>query len=81
MTRPVIFEHEQGRHTWRVEATEWNGEQRLNVWPWYQPKDGGELRPCSPTYPTGGGFNVPLERVRELIAVLATIANDNPPIK
>ena len=48
MNEGVLFEQEQGRHVWRLEATEWNGEQRLQVWPWFRPKEGGNLRPCSP---------------------------------
>lgn len=68
----MLFEQEHGRLVWRLEATEWNGEPRLQVWPWYKPKGGGDLRPCSPRY--GGGFAIPLERLPELIAALSAIA-------
>lgn len=67
----VIFEQEHGRHVWRLEATVWNGEARLQVWPWYQPKDGGDLRPCAARF--GGGFAIPLERLDELKAALEAI--------
>lgn len=67
----TIFEQETGRHVWRLDVTEWNGQPRLQVWPWYRPADGGELRPCSARY--GGGFPIPIDRVPELQAALATI--------
>lgn len=68
----TLFEQEHGRLTWRLERTEWNGQERVQVWPWYQPKGGGELRPCAARF--GGGFAIPLDRVPELIAALATVA-------
>ena len=74
MTAPV-FEQEHGRHVWRLEPVEWNGSQRLQVWPHYADKQSGELRHCSPRYPTGGGFAIPLERLPELIAELSAIAS------
>lgn len=70
----TLFEQEHGRFLWRLEATQWNGQRRLQVWPWYQPKDGGDPRPCSSRY--GGGFAIPLDRVSELIAALSSIAPD-----
>jgi hypothetical protein len=83
MTEATLFEQEYGRHVWRLEATEWNGERRLQVWPWFRPKEGGDLRPCSPRLPTGGGFAVPLERLPALIAALSAAAPDDPfnPVK
>lgn len=68
---PALFEQEHGRFVWRLEAAEWNGQPRLQVWPWYHPKDGSELRPCAARY--GGGFAIPLDRLPELIAALATV--------
>lgn len=70
----TLFEQEHGRFLWRLEATQWNGQRRLQVWPWYQPKDGGDPRPCSPRY--GGGFAIPLDRVPELIAALSSMVPD-----
>jgi len=70
----TLFEQEHGRFLWRLEATQWNGQRRLQVWPWYQPKDGGDLRPCSSRY--GGGFAIPLDRVPDLIAALSSLAPD-----
>lgn len=69
----TVFEQVHGRHVWRLESTAWNGEARLQVWPWYR-EAGGELRPCAQRY--GGGFAIPLDRVPELIAALqSTLAN------
>lgn len=71
----TLFEQEHGRHVWRLEATEWNGAPRLQVWPWFRDRDSGDLRPCAQRY--GGGFAIPLDRVPELIEALqAALAND-----
>ena len=78
MNEGVLFEQEQGRHFWRLEATEWNGGQRLQVWPWFRPKEGGNLRPCSPRLPTGGGFAIPFERLPDLIAALSAVTPGEP---
>jgi hypothetical protein len=69
---PALFEQEHGRLVWRIDATEWNGQPRVQVWPWFPPKEGGGLRPCAARF--GGGFAIPLERLPELIAALTTIA-------
>jgi hypothetical protein len=68
----TLFEQEYGRLVWRVQTTEWNGARRLQLWPWYRPRDGGDLRPCAPRY--GGGCVIALDRVPELIAALSSIA-------
>lgn len=68
----MLFEQEHGRLLWRLDDTEWKGQRRIQVWPWYSPKDGGDPRPCAPRY--GGGFAIPLERVPELIAALSSVA-------
>ena len=68
----TLFEQAHADKVWRIEATEWNGQRRVQIWPWYQPKDGGELRPCAARY--GGGFAIPLERLPELIAALSSAA-------
>lgn len=70
----TLFEQEHGRLLWRLEDTQWNGQRRLQVWPWYHPTDGSDPRPCSARF--GGGFAVPLDRVPELIAALSSIAPD-----
>jgi hypothetical protein len=67
-----LFEQQHGRHVWRLETVEWNGSQRLQVWPWYSDKQSGELRPCAARF--GGGFAIPVERVPELITALSSIA-------
>jgi hypothetical protein len=72
----MLFEQERGRLIWRFQESEWNGQRRVQVWPWYRPKDGGDLRPCAERY-GGGGFAVPLDRVPELIAALSAIAPDD----
>lgn len=64
----ILFEQEHQRLVWRIESTSWNGEARLQVWPWFKPKDSDELRPCSSRYQRG--FAIPLERLDELIAAL-----------
>jgi hypothetical protein len=73
----LIFEQEHGRHIWRLEATVWNGEARLQVWPWFRPKDGADLRPCAARY--GGGFAIPLERLGELMTALRAIEQHGGP--
>jgi|GEM_PF-1373304 len=67
----ILFEQEHGRYVWRLQLVEWNGEARLQLWPWYHPKEGGDLRPCSQRY--GGGFAIPLERLGELLGALRAI--------
>jgi len=69
----TLFEQEQGRYVWRLEDTTWNGQPRLQVWPWY--RSGGELRPCSAKY-GGGGFSIPHERLPELMAALASVRRE-----
>jgi hypothetical protein len=73
----LIFEQEHGQHVWRLEATEWNGEARLQVWPWFRSKDGGDLRPCAARY--GGGFAIPLKRLGELMTALQAIEQHGGP--
>ena len=72
----TLFEQEHGRHIWRLEATEWNGAERLQVWPWYRDRESGDLRPCAQRY--GGGFAIPLDRVPELIEAFQTALADDP---
>ncbi len=67
----ILFEQEHGRQVWRLQAVEWNGEARLQVWPWYQPKGGADLMPCAARF--GGGFAIPLDRLGELIEALRAI--------
>ncbi len=67
----LIFEQEHGRHVWRLEATQWNGQPRLQFWPWYRDKESGELRPNAQRF--GGGFAVPLDRLPELIEALQSV--------
>lgn len=67
----TLFEQEHGRHVWRLQAVEWNGEARLQVWPWFKPKGGGDLLPCAARF--GGGFAIPLDRLDELIEALRAI--------
>lgn len=78
MTGRVLFEQEHGRLVWRLAITEWNGERRLQWWPWYRPKGGGDLRPCATRF--GGGFAIPLERVPELTASLSTVEPEGPSV-
>jgi len=66
-----LFEQEHGSKTWAVQVSDWNGQPRLQVWPWYRTKEGGELRPCAARY--GGGFAIPMDRVPELIAALQSV--------
>lgn len=76
----MLFEQQHGRHVWRLEATAWNGTERLQVWPWFRERESGELRPCAQRY--GRGFAVPLDRVPELIAALeSALVNDGGPDK
>ena len=70
-----LFEQEHRGHIWRLQATEWNGKPRLQVWPWYREAGSGELRPGSSK--NGGGFAIPLDRVPELIEALqGALADD-----
>lgn len=70
--KKTLFEQEDGRLIWRLDDTQWNGQPRLQIWPWYRPSDGSEPRPCSARH--GGGFAIPRARVPELIAALSSIA-------
>ena len=67
----IIFEHSYRGNVWKFQVTEWNGQQRLNLWPWYQPSDGGDLRPGK------GGFIIPFDRLPELIKSLQSIEGDD----
>lgn len=67
----TLFEQEHGRMLWRLADTQWNGQRRIQIWPWYQPKDGSDPRPCAQRF--GGGFAIPLDRLPELIAALSSV--------
>ena len=67
----IVFEQEHGRHVWRLEATEWNGQPRLQFWPWFRDKESGELRPNAQRF--GGGFAVPRDRLAELVEALQSV--------
>jgi hypothetical protein len=67
---PTIFEKRQRHLLWRIGMTEHQGKRRLSIWPWYS-SDDGEWRPCSPRF--GGGFQIELTRVPELIDTLQAI--------
>lgn len=69
----TVFEQEYRGQLWRVARMPWNGRDRLNVWPFFRVEGTGELRAGK----RGSGFNVPLDRVPELITALQTVlAND-----
>ena len=61
-----LFELRQRDKLWRFNVSEYQGERRLSVWPWYE-RD-GEWFPCAARF--GGGFQVPLGRVPELADAL-----------
>ena len=63
-----LFELRQRDKLWRINLVEYQGEWRLSVWPWFE-KD-GEWFPCAARF--GGGFQVPLNRLPELVEALQT---------
>lgn len=68
----MLFEQEHGGRVWRIEATDWNGAPRLQIWPLYHDKGSGEWRYCAARY--GGGFAIPMDRLPELLTALGSVA-------
>jgi hypothetical protein len=63
----IIFEIRFGGHVWRVEASNFNGNARVSIWPYYAHHDGSMK-------PGRGGLQVPLEQVDAFIEALAEAA-------
>lgn len=72
MTNDPLFSQRQRNLDWRVHIAEYQGRERLSVWPFYE-KD-GEWFPCAARF--GGGFQVQLDRVPELIEALQSVVAD-----
>lgn len=62
----LLFEQSQRDKLWQFKLVQYQGDWRLSVWPFYQ-RDGAWL-PCAARF--GGGFQVPLDRVSELVEAL-----------
>ena len=76
MSGPFPFELSYKGRRWRVERSQYKGEWRLNVWPWF-PAD-NEWRRCN--NPNGEkGFVLKRDRIRELANVLIELADTLPP--
>lgn len=63
----TVFEIRFGGHLWRVEASNFNGNARVSIWPYYGHHDGSMK-------PGRGGLQVPLEQVDAFIEALAEAA-------
>lgn len=65
---PLVLCRQRQRHLeWRMTLTNYRGDLRLSIWPFFAADD-GDWRPCSPKY--GGGLQVPFERLPELVSAL-----------
>lgn len=65
MTGP--FELRFGGHVWRVEASIFNGNARVSIWPFYAHHD-GSMRPGK------GGLQIPLDQVEAFLSAVADAA-------
>ncbi len=65
MTFPVdkefIFEQQFRGHIWRVQLCEYQGRDKVSIWPWYKAKD-GQLHPSNPDH-IRNGLQMPPERL------------------
>lgn len=61
-----LFELRQRDKLWRLRLVEYQGDLRLSVWPYFE-RDGAWF-PCAARF--GGGFQVPLDRLPELVEAL-----------
>ena len=61
------YEIRFGGHLWRVEATEFNGNRRVSVWPFFAAHDGSMK-------PGRGGLQIPLDEVDTFIDALVEAA-------
>jgi hypothetical protein len=57
------FEIRFGGHLWRVEASTFNGNARVSIWPYYAHHD-GTMKPGR------GGLQVPLDEVSAFVAAI-----------
>lgn len=56
-----IFEQQFRGHMWRVQLCEYQGRDKVSIWPWYKAKD-GVLYPSNPNH-IRNGFQMPPERL------------------
>jgi hypothetical protein len=56
-----------GGHLWRVEATSFNNNKRVSIWPFYAVKEGS-------IKPDRGGLQVPLEDVDSFVEAVTEAA-------
>jgi len=73
MSGAVLFEHHHHGYVWRLQVASHNGRTFLNWRKWYL--DGDTFKP------TKEGCTMPLERLEELEAALASWRADNATIK
>jgi Transcriptional Coactivator p15 (PC4) len=63
----AAYEIRFGGHVWRIEATSFNNNKRVSIWPFYAAKDGS-------IKPGRGGLQVPLNDVDSFIDALTEAA-------
>jgi Transcriptional Coactivator p15 (PC4) len=63
----IVFEIRFGGNLWRVESSNFNGNARVSIWPYYAHHDGSMK-------PGRGGLQVPVEQVDAFIEAIAEAA-------
>ena len=61
------FEWRFGGNLWRVEATNFNGNPRVSIWPYYAHHDGSMK-------PGRGGLQIPLDQVEAFLIAISEAA-------
>lgn len=69
---PPLFMQRQRDKEWRFAIAEYQGRERLSIWPFFQSDN--RWLPCAARF--GGGVQIPLDRVPELIAALQSAIAD-----
>lgn len=61
------YEIRFGGHLWRIEASTFNGNARISVWPYYAHHDGS-------IKPGRGGLQVPVDEIADFMAAIKSAA-------
>ena len=61
------YEIRFGGHLWRIEASTFNGNARISVWPYYSHHDGS-------IKPGRGGLQVPVDEIADFTAAIKNAA-------
>lgn len=64
----TTFEIRFGGHIWRVESSNFNGNPKVSIWPYYAHQDGN-------IKPGRGGLQLPLEQVDGFIDAIVKAAH------